>query len=351
VLAKMREATADGRLLGEGARAGRTHALIQYGLYKLFLSSPEACRSTVQQRMGELKKNDATNPEIAHLDRLEKGLAGLTIATSSRYRLLKEQLREIGWDGSANCPRVLLFTEYRKTQDGLAEALAKDFKIKHSLKYEDQPGQVIATINGSCPDVHMMKTVEAFGTGSAPMRMLVATDVAAEGLNLHHECHNIVHYDLPWSIITLVQRNGRIDRFGQTIPPVLRYLRVNTKQGLLTGDKEIFDRLVAKVEEINRSRRQGESVLKLYDPRLRSGISLRLASSRAILVSWRRPRSQQLTRPPTLRTSSTGQTSRTTKTSSESFLVTHQLCRRPLPSHPQMASPSGCDCTLTSSSC
>jgi ERCC4-related helicase len=266
VLAKMREAAADGKLLGEGTRAGRTHALIQYGLYKLFLSSPEACRSTVQQRMGELKKNDPACPEITHLERLEESLAGLTIATSSRYKLLKKQLIEMGWDGSAKCPRVLIFSEYRKSQDGLAEALAKDFKIKYSSKYEDQPGQIIATINGSCPDVHMMKTVEAFGTGSASMRMLIATDVAAEGLNLHHECHNIVHYDLPWSIITLVQRNGRIDRFGQTIPPVLRYLQVNTKQGLLTGDKDIFDRLVAKVEEINRARRQGESVLKLYDP-------------------------------------------------------------------------------------
>ena len=161
---------------------------------------------------------------------------------------------------------MLIFTEYRRTQDALAEALAKDFKIKYSAKYEDQPGQVIATINGSCPDVHMMKTVEAFGTGSAPMRMLIATDVAAEGLNLHHECHNIIHYDLPWSIITLVQRNGRIDRFGQTMPPVLRYLRVSTKQGLLNRRQGNLRSAGDKVEEINRARRQGESVLKLYDP-------------------------------------------------------------------------------------
>ncbi|MBM4088245.1 MAG: DEAD/DEAH box helicase [Planctomycetes bacterium] len=266
VLAEMRDAATTGKFTGDGGHAGRAHTLVQYGLYKLFLSSPEACRSTVQQRVGELKKKEPNSPEIAYLERLEKNLAGQTIANSSRYKLLKDQLRQIGWNGSANCPRVLIFTEYRRSQDALAEALAKDFKIKYSAKYEDQPGQVMATINGSCPDVHMMKTVEAFGTGSAPMRMLIATDVAAEGLNLHHECHNIVHFDLPWSIITLVQRNGRIDRFGQTKSPVLRYLRVATRQGLLNGDKEIFDRLVKKVEEINRARRQGESVLKLYDP-------------------------------------------------------------------------------------
>jgi hypothetical protein len=111
-----------------------------------------------------------------------------------------------------------------------------------------------------------MKTVEAFGTGSAPIRLLIATDVASEGINPHHECHHIIHYDLPWSIITLIQRNGRIDRFGQRRNAMLRYLMVQTHEGLLQGDEAIFARLIDKVEEINRSTRQGESVLKLYDP-------------------------------------------------------------------------------------
>ena len=112
-----------------------------------------------------------------------------------------------------------------------------------------------------------MKTVEAFATGSSPVRILIATDVASEGINLHHQCHHIIHYDLPWSVITLIQRNGRIDRLGQKESPVLRYLRVNTRQGLLQGDQAIFDRLIAKVEEINRLRKAGESVLQLYDPK------------------------------------------------------------------------------------
>jgi len=111
-----------------------------------------------------------------------------------------------------------------------------------------------------------MKTVEAFGTGSSSLRMLLATDVASEGINLHHECHHIVHYDLPWSIITLIQRNGRIDRIGQQEKPVLRYLMVKSRQGLLAGDQSIFERLIEKVEVINQSTRTGESVLKLYDP-------------------------------------------------------------------------------------
>lgn len=260
ILAELRRTTT-----GEHKTNDEIQALMQYGIYKQFLSSPESCRKTLQRRMQNVAGN-ADSKELPHLKRIEFALAKLSIRESSRFALLKQQLRDIGWDGSKSNPRLLIFTEYRETQDALAAALAADFKLKYSSAFEDQAGQVMATINGSCPDTHLMKTIEAFGTGSAPMRLLLATDVASEGINLHHECHNIIHYDLPWSIITLIQRNGRIDRFGQTKKPVLRYLMLQTNQEQLKGDGAIFEKLINKVEEINRSTRQGETVLKLYDP-------------------------------------------------------------------------------------
>ncbi|MDB4671141.1 DEAD/DEAH box helicase [Pirellulaceae bacterium] len=250
----------------KGEEAWKNNVLVQYGIYKQFLSSPESCRKTLQKRITAVQAKDPESPELPYLSSMDQQLETLSIRDSSRYQLLKRQLEAIGWDGKESSPRVLVFTEYRETQDALAAALAKDFKIKYSPKFEQQPKQVLATINGSCPDIHLMKTVEAFGTGASDVRMLLATDVASEGVNLHHQCHNIIHYDLPWSIITLIQRNGRIDRFGQTENPVLRYLRVSTRDGMLKGDESIFERLIEKVEEINRSTRQGETVLKLYDP-------------------------------------------------------------------------------------
>lgn len=171
----------------------------------------------------------------------------------------------MGWSGRPDSPRVLLFTESRVTQAALAEALAKEFRLKYSAKHEDQAKQVIAAIHGTMPDVSLTKTVEAFGTGASDIRLLIATDVASEGVNLHHQCWNIIHYDLPWSIITLIQRNGRIDRFGQRHAPVIRYLMVHTGNEMLRGDEEIFRRLTDKVEEINSSTRSGQSVLRLYD--------------------------------------------------------------------------------------
>jgi ERCC4-related helicase len=264
VLAEMREASKKPGGVGRG-KGESNQTLIAYGLYKQFLSSPESCRSTVQKRLTKLTEDDPDSPEAARLSQLDDALDGLTLAQSSRYQLLKQQLSDIGWTGGTDSPRVLLFTEYRLTQDALAVALAKDFGINHSTKFEDQAQQTIASISGSCPDVHLMSAVEAFATRSSPVRMMIATDVASEGINLHHQCHNVIHYDLPWSIITLIQRNGRIDRFGQKETPVLRYLMVSTQNEELTGDDEIFDRLIEKVEEINRTARSGESQLKLYD--------------------------------------------------------------------------------------
>jgi ERCC4-related helicase len=239
--------------------------IVQWGLYKAFLSSPEACRSTAEKRRRHLQSKDPDGAEAQAIDALLTALDGQTIVNSTRFQLLLGALEELSWNGRAASPRLLVFTESRITQDHLARALAAHFSLRYSERPEDQAGQPLAIIHGGMADVILADTIESFGTGSSPIRLLLATDVASEGVNLHHQCHHIIHYDLPWSIITLVQRNGRIDRFGQRHSPVIRYLMVHTQAGFLDGDSEIFRRLVDKVEEINRSTRSGESVLKLYD--------------------------------------------------------------------------------------
>lgn len=243
-----------------------SQAIVSWGMYKAFLSSPEACLSTASKRLAQIKRQDPGSPEVEELALLTRQLEQLTITESARFKALVRELEAMGWDGTAKSPRLLMFTESRVTQQALAPALARHFKLKFSDKEQDQAGQTIAAIHGGMSDNALAASVESFGTGTSEVRLLLATDVASEGVNLHHQCHHIIHYDLPWSIITLIQRNGRIDRFGQKYPPIIRYLMVETREGLLEGDSEIFQRLVDKVEEINRSTRTGESVLKLYDP-------------------------------------------------------------------------------------
>jgi SNF2 family DNA or RNA helicase len=208
MLAELRQAALSATSPDGDARSqGQAQALLQYGLYKLFLSSPEACLATVSKRLHELRGCPEASPELPHLQRLETHLRHLSITQTARYEILQRQLEQIGWNGSAASPRLLIFTESRRTQEALAAALAGAFHLDYSPRFEAQPRQAIATIHGGCPDVHLMSTVEAFATGMSPVRLLLATDVASEGINLHHECHHIIHYDLPWSIITLIQRN------------------------------------------------------------------------------------------------------------------------------------------------
>ena len=71
----------------------------------------------------------------------------------------------------------------------------------------------------------------------------MSTDASAEGLNLHERCHHLIHVELPYNPNRIEQRNGRIDRFGQTLDPVIRYLYLAG-----TFEERLLMRLVAKYE-------------------------------------------------------------------------------------------------------
>lgn len=72
-------------------------------------------------------------------------------------------------------------------------------------------------VHGGLPPAAAGAAIAAFTRGSA--RVLVATDVASQGLNLHARCRWVIHYDLPWRPSTLRQRSGRVHRLGQQRAP------------------------------------------------------------------------------------------------------------------------------------
>jgi superfamily II DNA or RNA helicase len=94
---------------------------------------------------------------------------------------------------------AIVFTEYRDT-------LARLERQVSTL------GRAVLTLHGGLSPSERTRVTHRFNEGRA---VLLATDAAAEGLNLHHHCHVVVHYELPWNPARLEQRAGRVDRLGQ----------------------------------------------------------------------------------------------------------------------------------------
>ena len=63
-------------------------------------------------------------------------------------------------------------------------------------------------------DEEQQRVVDEFKQAGSPVRVLVTGDVASEGVNLHAQCHHLIHYDIPWSLIRIEQRNGRTTGTG-----------------------------------------------------------------------------------------------------------------------------------------
>jgi superfamily II DNA or RNA helicase len=95
---------------------------------------------------------------------------------------------------------VVIFTCFRDTAALVAASLAPDAAVR--------------LLHGTLPQASAGAALRAFTSGEAGV--LVATDVAAQGLNLHQRCRWVIHYDLPWRPPTVAQRTGRVDRLGQT---------------------------------------------------------------------------------------------------------------------------------------
>lgn len=94
---------------------------------------------------------------------------------------------------------VIVFTEYRDTLDDLQRRLRERVTV--------------ALLHGAMMPCERREAIQAFENGAA--RVLLATDAAAEGLNLHRRCRWVIHYEIPWSPTRIEQRNGRVDRLGQ----------------------------------------------------------------------------------------------------------------------------------------
>ncbi|KAA0895499.1 helicase [Oryzomonas rubra] len=174
-------------------------------------------------------------------------------------------------DAPWNELRLLIFTEYDDTKRYLIDMLRAAIADTHLAEYR------IEVFHGPTPPDKREAIKRAFNLPPSehPLRILVATDAAREGLNLQAHCHNIFHFDVPWNPSRLEQRNGRIDRKLQPSPEVYCHYFVYAQR----PEDRVLRALVRKTETI---RTELGSLAQVLEGRLtntlKGGISHRNAA-------------------------------------------------------------------------
>jgi len=177
------------------------------------------------------------------------------------------------WNGT----RILIFTEYEDTKRYLYQQLSA------AIQATDRADDRIALFAGSTParssessSVLSREDIkQAFNADPAkhPLRILIATDAAREGLNLQAHCWNLFHFDVPWNPSRLEQRNGRIDRKLQPQPEVFCHYFVYTQR----PEDRILRALVRKTETI---KKELGSLAQVIDGRLADTLKLGIRRDR-----------------------------------------------------------------------
>lgn len=141
--------------------------------------------------------------------------------------------------------RVVVFTEYRDTQLWLAAL----------LRQEGLGADGVAQLHGgmSTEDREQLRLAFQKDPTEHPLRILLATDAASEGIDLQKHCHRLVNYDIPFNPNKLEQRIGRIDRYGQTETPEISHFVGTGWEGAVdrfAADLEFLSRVATKVSRM-----------------------------------------------------------------------------------------------------
>lgn len=162
--------------------------------------------------------------------------------------------------------RVLIFTENREGTKRYLKSI-----LEQAIEGTDRADERIEVIDGLTAGARRKEIQQRFNTDPArdPLRILLATDAAREGLNFQAHCTDLFHFDLPWNPGRIEQRNGRIDRKLQPANEVRCHYFVLPQR----AEDHVLDVLVRKTETI---RKELGSLSKVIDDdierRLSAGI-------------------------------------------------------------------------------
>lgn len=162
--------------------------------------------------LNRLEGGDTLDDEAAALlDQLRQWADRAAEPADSKATALVAELERICVDrGRWTDDRVIVFTEYVDTQRWLAGL----------LEARGLGGERLGLLYGGMDERRREHLKAAFQAAPHrdPVRILLATDSASEGIDLQRHCHRVIHYDIPFNPNRLEQRIGRVDRHGQTQP-------------------------------------------------------------------------------------------------------------------------------------
>jgi superfamily II DNA or RNA helicase len=241
---------------------GKPQELQRIGMQKAMFSSPFAALESTGKRIALLERKAPPSAdeqrEIQALQDFAADLRRIDAGNFSKYRNLLANLKNPAkpWQPVAD-DRLVIFSERIETLRWLERQLGQDLGLQ---------ARQIAILHGQMTDTEQQDIVERFGREDDPIRVLLCSDVASEGLNLHYFCHRLIHFDLPWSLMVFQQRNGRVDRYGQRHQPHIVYLFTETQVDRIKGDYRILEILQRKDEQANFNLGDPASFLNVYDP-------------------------------------------------------------------------------------
>lgn len=192
----------------------------------------------------------ATAPAAMEHSDEDRLLQQMTDLAEASRRLPDARIRHMtGWIGKHMCPggqwnraRIIVFTEYEDTLRYLEQ------QLRSAIATTDGAPDRIAVYRGSTPNDEREEIKKAFNADpdEHPVRILLATDAAREGLNLQAHCNRLFHFDVPWNPSRMEQRNGRIDRKLQPAAEVFCYYFVYEQR----PEDHILETVVRKTKVI-----------------------------------------------------------------------------------------------------
>jgi len=258
-----------------GKREQRVQYWTALALLRGVMSSPAAGAEMLNTRMSALAKAAADDETTAEQEDLpnpvgdtEFGFEGDNAPTQvveradwseHQRRQLRDFAQRLG-DLAGNTHDQKLATTERQIADWLSEGFCPVVFCRYiaTAQYVGEfltpalrkkfPKLDIQVITSELPDELRRQRIEEMGRSK--LRVLIATDCLSEGINLQDQFTAVLHYDLPWNPNRLEQREGRVDRFGQTAPVVKACMLYGADNPI---DGVVLDVLLRKVKEIKRA--------------------------------------------------------------------------------------------------